>query len=63
MARHDLDPGYLGSRRTTLPSLALSAANVFLVSALLHRDGRACPGCGRSTAQVEGGAKSGGRLD
>ena len=34
--------------------------NVFIVSALIHKKGRACPSCGSNIGHVEGGAKSGG---
>ena len=34
---------------------------VFLVSAMLHRNGRPCPGCERSTGHVTGGRNAGGR--
>ena len=34
--------------------------NVFLVSDIIHRGERACPGCGQSVAHVRGGHDSGG---
>ena len=34
---------------------------VFIVSGLLHKQGRACPNCGGAKGFVEGGRKSGGR--
>jgi hypothetical protein len=34
---------------------------VFIVSELLHRSGRKCPGCEKSTGHVSGGKKSGGK--
>lgn len=33
---------------------------VFIVSGLLHKSGRACPGCGKSTAYISGGQMSNG---
>jgi transcription elongation factor Elf1 len=33
---------------------------VFIVSAMIHRDGRQCPACCKSTGRVKGGRKSGG---
>jgi transcription elongation factor Elf1 len=33
---------------------------VFIVSGLLNRNGRKCPGCGKSTGIVTGGKDSGG---
>ncbi|MBU1184370.1 MAG: hypothetical protein KJ663_04275 [Proteobacteria bacterium] len=33
---------------------------VFIVSAMIHRDGRQCPACGKSIGRVKGGRKSGG---
>jgi hypothetical protein len=48
--RRDLDPDALGQDEDW----------VGLVSAPLHRNGRDCPGCSRSHAEVAGGAKSGG---
>ncbi len=33
---------------------------VFVVSAMLHRNGRLCPGCGKSTGHVRGGRNTGG---
>ena len=42
-----------------------ACSKVFLVSGLLHKQGRACPSCGRSKGYVNGGKGSGGsaRLD
>lgn len=33
-------------------------AKVFIVSAILHRNGRDCPSCGKSRGWVKGGRKS-----
>lgn len=33
---------------------------VYVVSGILHPDGRKCPQCGKSTGHVKGGKKSGG---
>lgn len=33
---------------------------VFVVSGMLHQQGRACPGCGKATGFVNGGRQSGG---
>ena len=35
-------------------------AKVFIVSAMMHKKGRACPQCGGSTGFVVGGRQSGG---
>lgn len=37
-----------------------NCAQVFIVSGMIHKNGRACPGCGRSSGFVAGGAGSGG---
>ena len=38
-----------------------SCAKVFIVSQMLHREGRDCPMCQGSRGHVKGGAKSGGK--
>ena len=38
----------------------IDCGQVFIVSALLHKEGRKCPKCDESTGYVEGGRKSGG---
>jgi predicted RNA-binding Zn-ribbon protein involved in translation (DUF1610 family) len=37
-----------------------ACAKVFIVSGMVHKAGRSCPNCGKSTGHVRGGKKSGG---
>ncbi len=66
MQRHELEPEDLGEGEgedwvgNNAAFTCPQCGKVFLVSALLHRNGRDCPGCGRSKGRVEGGSKSGG---
>ena len=64
MPRRDLNPNQLAQDEDWVGNNAAftcpECGKVFLVSAPLHRNGRDCPGCGRSHAEVAGGAKSGG---
>lgn len=64
MPRHELEPDGLREGEDWVGNNAAfscpQCGKVFLVSALLHRNGRACPACGKSTGRVEGGRKSGG---
>ena len=64
MTRRDLEPLTLGQGDDWVGNNAAFTCpvcgKVFLVSGPLHRNGRACPSCGRSTAHIKGGAKSGG---
>ena len=59
-----LDPDQLGQGEDWAGNNAAftypECGNVFLVSQMLHRNGRDCPSCGRSHAEVTGGSKSGG---
>lgn len=41
----------------------LVCKNVFIVSSLLHEDGRNCPVCDKCFGKVTGGAKSGGSAE
>ena len=64
MPRHELDAEKLGLGEDWVGNSAAftcpECRKVFLVSGLIHGGGRACPACGRATAHIEGGAKSGG---
>lgn len=64
MPRRDLDPDQLAQDEDWVGNNAAftcpECGTVFLVSQMLHRNGRDCPGCGRSHGEVTGGAKSGG---
>ena len=64
MPRRDLDPDALAQDEDWVGNNAAftcpACRKVFLVSAPLHRNGRECPSCGGSHAEVSGGAKSGG---
>jgi len=64
MARHELDPDALGQDEDWVGNNAAftcpGCGKVFIVSAVLHRNGRECPGCGQWTGFSQGGQKSGG---
>jgi transposase-like protein len=62
--RRDLDPEQLGQAEDWVGNNAAftcpDCGKVFLVSQMLHGNGRDCPSCGRSHAEVTGGSRSGG---
>ena len=64
MVRRNLDPDQLGDAEDWVGNNAAftcpECMKVFVVSQMLHRNGRDCPSCGRSRAKVTGGSKSGG---
>ena len=60
LPRRDLDPDARGQTEDWVGNNAAftcpACGNVFLVGAPLHRNSRDCPACGRSHAEVAGGA-------
>ncbi len=64
MARRDIDPDRPARDEDWQGNNAAFACpvcgRVFVVSELLHREGRNCPECGRSKGTVKGGRQSGG---
>jgi hypothetical protein len=64
MPQRHLDPMALGPDEDWAGNNAAFrcpvCTKVFLVSGLLHRNGRRCPSCGDSTAFCSGGKGSGG---
>ncbi len=69
MDTRELDPNDPGRDADWVGNAAAftcpKCAQVFIVSAVLHRHGRECPGCGGSKGFVEGGRTKDGtaRLD
>ena len=65
MARHDIDPKAMASDEDWVGNNAAftcpKCGKVFLVSQLIHPDGRACPQCGEAKGFAVGGQKQGGR--
>lgn len=64
MNRRYLDPNNLGANEDWFGNNAAFkcpiCGNTFIVSGLLHRNGRSCTKCGKSTAYCKGGKDSGG---
>jgi hypothetical protein len=65
MERKDLNPNKLGQDEDWEGNNAAFRCpichKVFIVSEMIHKGSRECPGlCGKSTAYVKGGSKSGG---
>lgn len=65
MNQQQLSPNNLGQNEDWVGNNAAftcpACGKVFIVSGMLHREGRPCPKCGKFIGFVEGGAQSGGR--
>jgi len=65
MAVKHLDPDSLGQDEDWEGNNAAFrcplCSKVFVVSALIHKGYRSCPGCGKSTGRIGGSRKAGGR--
>jgi Zn finger protein HypA/HybF involved in hydrogenase expression len=64
MAKRQLDPVTLARDEdwegNNVAFTCPKCGKVFIVSGMLHKQGRACPGCGGAKGFVKGGRQSGG---